>query len=178
MRVLNVGGGSAPLPPDYDGAQVFLLDADPAVNPAFCFDAVELEERKREVGLFDAIYCSHALEHFYRHDVPKVLRGFRAVLKEGGFIEVLVPNLTHCITTMLGRGLDIEDTYYRAGVDPISFHDVLYGWDKAMRGGNLFYAHKCSFTPASLYLAVRSAGFNDIAVSDNGPNLKVVAKCP
>jgi len=178
VRVLNVGGGTAKLPPEYDGAaEVLLLDADHAVDPDFCMDAIDIETKWEDLGLFDAVYCSHALEHFYRHDVPKVLRGFRMVLKPSGFAEIIVPNLTHCIQTMLDRGLDVEDTYYRAGVNPISFHDVLYGWDRAMSGGNLFYAHKCAFTIASLSNALIAAGFTGVEVHDGGPNIRGIGRC-
>ena len=33
---------------------------------------------------YDSVYCSHNLEHYHRHEVPRVLAGFRHVLKAGG----------------------------------------------------------------------------------------------
>src|SRR6266446_7887238 len=41
---------------------------------------------------FDAVYCSHNLEHYYRHDGATVLRGFLHVLKPDGFAEIKVPD--------------------------------------------------------------------------------------
>lgn len=177
MRVLNVGGGSRDLPAHYDGFLQILLDADKAVEPDLCMDAKDLVDA--DVAAVDAVYCSHCLEHFYRHEVPKVLAGFMKVLKHNGTLEIIVPDLSHLLKTMADSGLDVEDTYYRAGLRPITFHDVLYGWSKQLESGNEYYAHKCAFTPASLYLAVEAAGFVDLILAQGGPNLKIVAKkCP
>ena len=74
-RALNVGGNSKeiPLPPEYLDFEHRLLDIDPLCNPDIILDARRLTELPS--GQFDAIYCSHNLEHYFRHDVPKVLAG-------------------------------------------------------------------------------------------------------
>jgi predicted SAM-dependent methyltransferase len=92
-KVLNVGGNSKeiPLPPQYAGFEQLLLDIDPTGSPDIVCDARNLTTL--ENGLFDAVYCSHNLEHYYRHDVPKVLGGFLHVLKEGGFAHIVVPDI-------------------------------------------------------------------------------------
>lgn len=173
MRVLNVGGGaSRDLPEQFAGWEQALLDIDPAVNPDICLDARLLG--KAEPCVFDAVYCSHNLEHYYQHDVSSVLQGFLHVLKPGGLALVSVPNVTHLMRDMLSRGLDINDTWYRAGGpngQPVTYHDVLYGWSTAMRKGNLFFAHKCGFTGLSLREALEGAGFTGVEVRDEGPNL-------
>ncbi|MDD1616033.1 MAG: type 11 methyltransferase [Methylococcaceae bacterium NSP1-2] len=85
-KVLNVGGNSKliPLPPEYEGWDHVLLDIDPKVYPDVLCDAREL------MGLagaqYDSVYCSHNLEHYYHHDVKKVLAGFSHVLKADGFV--------------------------------------------------------------------------------------------
>lgn len=73
MKVLNVGGNSKniQLPPYYKGFEHLLLDIDSRGKPDIVADARELD--KLEHGLVDAVYCSHNLEHYYRHEVPKVL---------------------------------------------------------------------------------------------------------
>ena len=92
MIVLNVGGGpSRILPEEYSGWEQVMLDIDLAVHPDICLDAKEIGTL--EAGQFDAIYCSHNLEHFYRHDAEKVLRGFVHVLSEEGYAEILVPDV-------------------------------------------------------------------------------------
>jgi hypothetical protein len=173
MIVLNVGGGpTRSLPSEYDGWKQHLLDIDPSVNPDVCCDAKEMGNLAPED--YDAVYCSHNLEHFYAHDVPVVLSGFMHVLKSGGFVHISVPNIKNLMQSMLAGNLDINDVWYRAGDNPITFHDVLYGWSAAMNKGNLFYSHKCGFTPLSLSKALNDAGFDKVRVLDQGANITAV----
>ncbi len=91
--VLNVGGHDKriPTPPCYAGWEPIWLDIDPPVEPDILLDARGLEGY--EHAAFNAVYCSHNLEHFFPHDVPKVLSGYRHVLKHDGFAELRVPDL-------------------------------------------------------------------------------------
>jgi predicted SAM-dependent methyltransferase len=92
-KVLNVGGNSKAiaLPPVYQGWENVLLDIDPKGQPDVLCDARELAGLAG--GEYDAVYCSHNLEHYHRHDVPKVLAGFRHVLKAEGFAHIRVPDM-------------------------------------------------------------------------------------
>jgi SAM-dependent methyltransferase len=174
MKVLNVGGGSSrELPQFYAGWEQVLLDIDSAAKPDIQCDALEM--KKLPAAKFDAIYSSHCLEHFYKHDVPKVLDGFLHVLKDDGFAEVSVPNLTNLFDELRARSHDISDVWYRVGTQPITFHDVLYGWDTAMANGNLYYAHKCGFTALSFSGALYQAGFKTAWVKEEGMNLRAFA---
>lgn len=80
-KVLNVGGNSKAiaLPPIFDGYEHLLLDIDPTGKPDLLCDARELTSTP--AAQYDAVYCSHNLEHYFRHDVPRVLAGFIHVLK-------------------------------------------------------------------------------------------------
>ncbi len=71
--VLNVGGNSKAiaLPPQYAGFEHLLLDIDPSGSPDIVCDARELATL--DAGQSDAVYCSHNLEHYYRHDVHLAL---------------------------------------------------------------------------------------------------------
>jgi hypothetical protein len=170
MRVLNVGGGSRNLPERYNGWDQVLLDIDPAVNPDVCCDALEMH--KLPANEYDAVYCSHTVEHFYQHDVPTVLAGFLHVLKDTGFADIAVPNLSHLFKSLMVSNLDINDVWYRTGQGlPITFHDVLYGWSQAMQKGNLFYAHKCGFTAHSLGTVLANVGFKSVQVAEQDANL-------
>ena len=174
MKVLNVGGGSRVLPSQYDGWEQTLLDIDPDTKPDICLDAKEiltLPESK-----YDAIYCSHTLEHFYKYEVPIVLSGFLRVLKPKGFAEIHVPNLRNVIDELISRNHDIDDVFYRTGQNiAITFHDVLYGWGEQVSKGNLFYAHKCGFTALSLGSALKTAGFEPIYLAVQGSNITAQA---
>lgn len=169
MRVLNVGGGgNRQLPTYFAGWEHHVLDIDPNVGAEIVCDAKEM--CKLKAAQYDAIFCSHNLEHFYRHDVPIVLAGFRHVLKPSGFAQIAVPDLMAVMRNMT----DPDDVWYRAS-SPITFHDVLYGWDRAMSQGNLFYAHKCGFSEKSLTSVLRKAGFAKVLTAVDGYNIHAYA---
>jgi hypothetical protein len=160
-KVLNVGGNSKaiPLPPQYAGFDHWLLDIDPRGSPDIVCDARELTTL--EEGLFDAVYCSHNLEHYYRHDVPRVLAGFLHVLEDGGFAHIRVPDINEVMRLAIERGLDIDDVLYTSPAGPIMVLDVLYGYSVEIeRSGQDFYAHKTGFTEKSLLAALNRAGFS------------------
>lgn len=159
-RVLNVGGNSKdiPLPPQYDGFEHILLDIDPQQVPDIVCDARALEAL--EGGIFDAVYCSHNLEHYYRHEVPKVLGGFLHVLKDGGFAQIIVPDLGEVLRLTMERRLDIDDVLYESSAGPIMVLDVLYGYGVEIeQSGKDFFAHKTGFTQKSLTAALIKSGF-------------------
>lgn len=169
--VLNVGGGVTEVPARYASWKQILLDINPAIKPDICCDALEMSALP--AATYDAVYCSHTVEHFYRHDVQRLLRGFLHVLKPGGFSDIAVPNLTYLIEQVRGR--DLDDVWYESKAGPITFHDVLYGFGRAMEGGNLYYAHKCGFTAASLRKELFAAGFIYVAMMEQNTNLQAFA---
>jgi SAM-dependent methyltransferase len=161
--VLNVGGNSKriPIPSHYAGWRHVLLDIDPGEDVDLVQDARTLTELAP--SQFDAIYCSHNLEHYYRHDGAKVLAGFRHVLKEGGFAEIRVPDIPAVVAAMGEGRMDIDDVLYTSPAGPIMIHDVLYGWGAQIeRSGVEFFAHKQGFSRASLRAACARAGFSAV----------------
>jgi hypothetical protein len=159
-RVLNVGGGSKkiPIPPHYEGWDHVLLDVNPAQKPDVVCDARELA--KLPVQLYDAVYCSHNLEHYYRHDLPRVLSGFLHVLRTHGFAEIAVPDMKAVFGAVVENGMDVNDVLYESESGPVTVNDVVYGYGREIAlSGNDFYAHKNGFSHASLGAALRAAGF-------------------
>jgi ubiquinone/menaquinone biosynthesis C-methylase UbiE len=162
-KVLNVGGNNKqiPLPPHYAGFEHLLLDIDPTGAPDIVCDARLLTTLAG--GQFDAVYCSHNLEHYYQHDVPKVLAGFLHVLKDGGFAHIRVPDLQEVMQAAIDRKLDVEDVLYQSEMGPIRVLDVLYGHAAQIeQSGRDFFAHKTGFTRQSLLSALQRAGFSNI----------------
>ncbi len=173
-RVLNVGGHSREiaLPPQFASFEHLMLDIDPATSPDICCDARLLGTL--EIGQFDAIYCSHNLEHYYRHDVRDVLSGFLHVLKEGGFVYAIVPDVMELMTVTVQNGLDIDDVLYQSAAGPIMVQDVLYGYSVEIeRRGADFFAHKTAFSKKSLSAAFKRAGFS--IVYSKAENLEVTS---
>jgi hypothetical protein len=162
-RVLNVGGGSKKIaiPPHYAGWEHVLLDIDPAVVPDIVCDARGLDALPGQQ--FDAVYCSHNLEHYYRHDTGNVLRGFLHVLKFDGFAEIRVPDLGAVMQKVVRSNMDINDVLYQSAAGPISVQDVIYGLGREIeQTGSDFYAHKTGYTPQSLGQTLEQAGFGAI----------------
>jgi hypothetical protein len=162
-KLLNVGGNSKliPLPPQYAGWQHVLLDIDPKGEPDVVCDARTLTDLPG--AGYDAVYCSHNLEHYYRHDVPKVLEGFLHVLKDGGFAHIRVPDMAQVMRAAVQGNLDVTDILYQSASGPISVHDVIYGFGEEIeRSGDDFYAHKCGFTQESLAMTLSNSGFQHV----------------
>ncbi len=159
-KFLNVGGNrkAIPVPPHFDGWHHDLLDIAAR-------DGVDVVCDARELGTFppaqyDAVYCSHNLEHYYRHDAARVLRGFIHVLKPDGFAEVRVPDIAALIQHVSDRQGDIDLAVYQSPAGPISAHDMLWGYGPEIeQSGNDYYGHKCGFTKGSLARAMKDAGF-------------------
>ncbi len=175
-KVLNVGGNSKAisLPPQYDKFENILLDIDPRGSPDIICDARELTTL--DADQFDAVYCSHNLEHYYRHEVPKVLDGFLHVLKENGFVQIRVPDINAVMRTTIEKGLDIDDVLYQSSAGPIMVVDVLYGHGAEIeRSGEDFYAHKTGFTQKSLLKALNKAGFTKVYCTLGNLEINVIA---
>lgn len=168
-RFLNVGGGNKKIRVSefYDGWDHVLLDIDPSGNPDVCLDARELLTIASDQ--FDAIYCSHNLEHYFAHDVNKVLRGFHHVLKPDGFAEIRVPDMGELFEEIVTRKLDIDDILYGSDAGPIRVRDVIYGYGPQIEASGVnFYAHRTGFTRKSIAEAVQRAKFRYWAFSRDG----------
>ena len=151
------------MPKHYDGWDQVWLDIDASLAPDLILDARTMTELEK--GTFDGIYCSHNLEHYYPHDVPKVLRGFLHCLKDRGIAEIIVPDIAAVVEQMVTKGMDIEDVLYQSMVGPITIRDVIYGYGKEIEeSGRDFYAHKTGFTARSLDAALKQAGFRHTIV--------------
>jgi predicted SAM-dependent methyltransferase len=173
MRVLNVGGGNKAIaiPGHFDGWEHQMLDIDPNSGADVICSALEIPERLAEKG-YDAVYCSHNLEHYYRHDIPKVLAGFIHVLEDDGFIQIKVPNMTAVFEAVVKDGKDIGDVLYASPAGPITALDMIYGYDRMIEeSGNDFMCHKTGFTAKSLGNTLGMAGLKYIFVGNNGLEL-------
>lgn len=159
-RVLNVGGNdkAIPIPAHYDGWEHLLLDIQQGPGVDLVHDARRLSELR--AGAFDAVYCSHNLEHYYPHEVPLVLDGFRHVLKNDGFAEIRVPDIAAVMRHAVAHDMELDDVLYESPAGPISVHDVIYGYGREIESsGEDYFAHKRGFTHKSLQSALQRAGF-------------------
>ena len=165
-KVLNVGGNSKDIqiPDQYSDWNHVLLDIDPRGHPDIVCDARELMSMGKNE--YDAIYCSHNLEHYYRHDARKVLLGFFHILKVDGLAHVRVPDIDALMKIVVAKKMDADDFLYQSPAGPITVHDVLYGYGvEVEKSGNDFFAHKTGFSPKSLTKILNECGFPIIYVN-------------
>lgn len=174
-KVLNVGGNNKriPLPPEYEGWERVLLDIDPKGKPDIICDARELKSLKAKE--YDAVYCSHNLEHYYRHDVPKVLTGFSHLLVDGGFVDIRVPDLDALMKIVVEKDIDIDDFLYQSAAGPITVRDVIYGYGVEIeRSGCEYYAHKTGFTPKSLRKILNHCKFPIVYITTGSLEIRAI----
>jgi hypothetical protein len=119
---------------------------------------------EREKDGFDAVYCSHALEHLHLFDISKALTSFRTVITRTGFVCVFVPNFqAACRWIAEGK----TERMYDAPCGPIYAHDVVFG-HSGMTYGNPHMQHRSGLTPELLRGLLLGAGFvvTDVRVDD------------
>lgn len=174
MRVLNVGGGPVPVPPQYGDWDVDLLDIDPAIRPDILLDARELGTLP--AGEYDAVYCSHNLEHYHEHEIDVVLRGFYHVLTDDGFADVRVPDAKAVIEAVVKSALDLDSVLYQSSAGPIRVGDVLWGYQvEITRTGQSYYAHKWGFSRNLLGRALKRNGFEYVLLGGGNYELRAMA---
>jgi len=175
-KVLNVGGNrkDISIPSQYNGWQHVLLDIDPKGNPDIVCDARDLISLGENE--YDAIYCSHNIEHYYRHDVHRVLLGFVHVLKAEGFAHLRVPDLDALMKIVVEKKMDVDDFLYQSPAGPITVRDVIYGYGVEIeRSGNDFFAHKTGYSPKSLTKILNECGFPIVFVNLGNIEIEALA---
>lgn len=150
--LLHVGCGGDPLPEWLNKYHEIRLDIDEAHKPDVVADMRDLPD----IGKFDLIYCSHALEHLSPHEVVPALEGFHRVLNDGGSVVLFVPDLEDVSAT--------DDVLFNAPAGPITGLDLIYGYRKMLKD-KPYMAHKTGFTAKTLHNALTEAGFKKVAVS-------------
>jgi predicted SAM-dependent methyltransferase len=107
-----------------------------------------------DIGSFDVVYCSHALEHLTLTDGDKALSEFRRVLRDGGAVMIMVPDLQDVKPT--------QEVVYQSPMGPITGHDMYYGYHCGEE--NEFMRHRCGYVQETLHKKLEDAGFHGVAV--------------
>ena len=149
--ILHAGCGSAPLPPWLDGQEV-RLDIEPRCKPDIVASLTDLGN----IGPFDAIWCSHCLEHLHPDDGDVALKEFERVLQPGGAMLLLVPDMQDIRPT--------NEPVYESQFGPITGLDMFYGHHKLVKLSP-YMAHKTAFVSTTLAEKIARAGFVDIKVN-------------
>lgn len=149
--LLHVGCGGDSRPEWLSQYVETRLDIDPRHDPDIVASMVELGE----IGPFDAVYCSHALEHLFPHEVETALSEFQRVLKPGGVAYIFVPDL---------EGVDATDeVLFDSPAGKITGLDLIYGLRHALKD-QPYMAHKTGFMLDTLFCSLTKAGFSRVKV--------------
>lgn len=103
----------------------------------------------------DAIYSSHLLEHFAREDGLRLLGECHRVLKPGGIIRLVVPDLRHHVAEYRDGRVPADEFVEKLG--------VLYAgsgpaWKRRL-SPLVQFPHKCMYDQPRLVAIMRARGF-------------------
>jgi SAM-dependent methyltransferase len=161
-RVLvNVGSGprgASTLPAYFDSWRHVRVDVDPAVEPDILADLTDLSPIPD--GSVDAVWAAHCVEHLYEYQVPLALKEFRRVLRDDGFVCVIVPDLQAVARYLVEDRL--HEPLYNSPAGPITPHDVFFGYGVAIASGRTSMAHRCGFTPGMLQRCFQQQPFGEL----------------
>ena len=149
-RVLvNVGcgpRGATVLPAYFNDWRQLRVDIDPSVEPDILADLTDLSPIADATA--DAVWAAHCLEHLYEHQVGRALAELRRVMREDGFLCVIVPDLQAAARYVATDRM--HEPLYHSPAGPVTAHDIFFGFGAAIASGRTSMAHHCGFTAASL----------------------------
>ena len=149
--LLHVGCGGDPIPSFLGLYDETRLDIDEQHSPDIVASMMDLGE----IGEFDVVLCSHALEHLHKEDVDTALNEFYRVIKKGGAVIIFVPNLEGIKAT--------NEVVYESTAGPITGLDMIYGLTK-MTKDNQYMRHLTGFVSDTLSDSIAKAGFNEVTI--------------
>jgi hypothetical protein len=172
--LVNVGCGPREhgrLPKYFDSWREVRVDSDESVAPDMIADLTDLSAIPPACG--HAIWASHCVEHLYDHQVRIALHQFRRVLREDGFLCMIVPDLQTIAGLIVADRL--HDVIYESAAGPVSAHDMLYGFGPAIARGHTLMAHRCGFTPGGLQRCFQGMPFGEVVLRRRPKTLELVA---
>jgi hypothetical protein len=149
--ILHVGCGRTPLPEWLCGLSETRLDIDPDCEP----DVVGSMTDLGEIGAFDAVFSSHALEHLKPNEVDLALAEFLRVISPGGAAFVIVPDLEDVRPT--------DEVLYESPAGPVTGLDMYYGMARLFTDAP-YMQHQTGFVSPTLKAAMERAGFKGVSV--------------
>jgi SAM-dependent methyltransferase len=179
-QVLNAGSGprtARQLHPGFKGPgwREVRVDIDPSAEPDVVGSITEMGEAFAD-GSFEAVWCSHVLEHLFTHQVAAALAEFRRVLRPDGFALISSPDIEAVAALIVKHGLDHVAYVSLAG--PITALDILYGHSASIARGRTSMAHHTGFSSGSLGRRLIEAGFSSVLVKQENFDLWALALMP
>jgi SAM-dependent methyltransferase len=107
-------------------------------------------------GAAEAVYSAHTLEHLSREEGLRFVRECRRVLRPGGVLRLVVPDLRSCVDRYLEGKVDAGDFLETLGVET-----VLPGEGRLRRwlAPHVRFPHRCMYDGETLPALLREVGF-------------------
>ena len=172
--VLNVGCGrlhASSLPVCFDGWKEIRVDNEASVQPDVIADIADLSAFADASA--DAVWAAHCMEHLYEYQISTALSEFRRVLRDDGFVCVIVPDL-QTVASYIAQDR-LHEPLYRSAAGPITAHDILFGFGPAIAAGQTTMAHHCGFTPAVLQRCFNGLRYGEVIVRRRSGSLELAA---
>jgi predicted SAM-dependent methyltransferase len=153
---LNIGAGQ--------GRREGYLSVDirPEAEPDILSAAWDL--RSVADGSVSEIYARHMIEHLDPNDARRTLGRWAALLRPGGVLNVIAPDLEFHARQLLGTATSTFPSQWDHAMAGF------YGWREESRGGDREDAHRWGYTEQSLAAALMEAGFDHIVRQLSGPD--------
>lgn len=122
-------------------------------------------------GSIDEIYTRHMLEHLSLEDARLALVSFYTVLKPGGLVEIIVPDMEYHARQLIYAPMDAPSEFNPSVTEFQHALYSIYGW-----GRNEHDVHRWGYTSASLSRELAAHGFVNMKRQSAEPwNLHMVA---
>ena len=118
-KMIDIGCGT--IYKQEEGYDVVRVDIRDEVAPDYRCDIRLLPFANEE---FDKIYSSHVLEHFGRAEINSIFKEWLRVLKPGGEVEIIVPNIEWAFSNFNSSNNDAMNVLYGAQDNPYDYHKV------------------------------------------------------
>lgn len=172
--LVNLGSGprdSVPLPALFDSWKQLRVDVDPAVQPDIVANLTDLSQIPDATA--DAVWAAHCIEHLYEHEVVPALREFRRVVRDDGFVCIIVPDLQAVAAYVAADRM--HEHLYEAEAGPVTPHDIFFGYGQAIAKGRTSMAHRCGFTLSVLQKCFEHLAFEEVVLCRRPKQLELVA---
>jgi ubiquinone/menaquinone biosynthesis C-methylase UbiE len=166
MKILHAGCGNHPFPFEWwpAGVQEFRYDIDPQHGTEYQGSITDLSQF--DDNSFDGVYCAHTLEHLYPHDVQVAVGEFYRVLRPGGHIVLLVPDLedirpTEDLLYMTPCRRTLPNGEVEEFLSRVTGIDLIYGL-RVTIVETVYMAHHIGFNSTTLAAELKTAGFSRV----------------
>ncbi|MDC7786523.1 methyltransferase domain-containing protein [Rhodoplanes sp. TEM] len=117
-------------------------------------------------GTAALVYSRHMLEHLDPDDARLALCAWLRLLRPGGLVNVIVPDIAFHARQVLGLSSSVFPNQYDHACAGF------WGWRDEVRGGSREDAHRWGYVESSLAHEMAEAGFVDIQRVNEGPDVE------